>query len=91
MAKGISAQEAAKRLASAGFSNADRYISGTQNKGAEWQRGAGAASGNYAAGIQKALADNRFAKGVAAASGARYDEGVRTKGAQNWPTGMQLS
>ena len=91
MAKNISPQEAAKRLASAGFNFADRYQQGTQNKGADWQRGAAGAAGNYAAGIQKSLAEGAFAKGVQRASASRYDEGVRTKGAANWPTGMQLA
>ena len=91
MAKNISPQEAAKRLASAGFNFADRYQKGVANKGADWQRGAAAAAPNYAAGVQKALADNRFAKGVQAASASNYDEGVRNKGVNNWPTGMQLA
>ena len=87
----ISPQEAAKRLASAGFNFADRYQQGTQNKGAEWARGAAGASANYAAGVQKSLAEGGFAKGVSRAGSSRYDEGVRTKGAANWPTGMQLA
>lgn len=91
MAKNISPQEAAKRLSSAGFNFADRYQQGTQNKGTDWQRGAAAAASNYAAGVQKSLADNAFSKGVQRASASRYDEGVRTKGAANWPTGMQLA
>ena len=91
MAKGISAQEAAKRLSSAGFNFADRYQSGTQGKGSDWQRGATGAANNYAAGVQKSLAEGAFAKGVQRASASRYDEGVRTKGVANWPTGMQLA
>ena len=90
MARNISAQEAAKRLANAGFTHAARYAEGTANKGSEWQRGSTGGAANFAAGISKAVADGRFAKGVAKAGSARYDEGVRTKGAQNWPTGMQL-
>lgn len=91
MPRNISPQEAAKRLSSAGFNFADRYQQGVSNKGADWQRGAAAASGNYNAGIQKALADNAFSKGVQRASASRYDDGVRTKGVNNWPTGMQLA
>jgi len=91
MPRNISPQEAAKRLSAAGFNFADRYQSGVSNKGSDWQRGASAAAGNYAAGIQKSLAENGFAKGVQRASASRYDEGVRTKGVNNWPTGMQLA
>ena len=91
MPRGISPQEAAKRLASAGFNFADRYQSGVANKGSEWQRGASGAADNYKAGGQKSLAENAFSKGVQRAGANRYDEGVRTKGVNNWPTGMQLA
>lgn len=91
MARNISPQEAARRLASAGFNFADRYASGVEGKGSEWQRGASAAEGNYTQGIQRALSENAYKKGVDRASSSRYDEGVRTKGVNNWPTGMQLS
>lgn len=91
MAKNISPQEAARRLSSAGFNFADRYQAGVEGKGSEWQRGASAASGNYTAGIQRALAENAFEKGVSRAGASRYDDGVRTKGINNWPTGMQLA
>lgn len=91
MPKNISPQEAARRLASAGFQFADRYADGVEGKGSEWQRGASAAEGNYTAGIQKALAEDAFSKGVSRAGATRYDDGVRTKGVQNWPTGMQLA
>ncbi len=91
MSKNISVQEAASRLSSAGFNFADRYQSGVEGKGGEWQRGAAAAEGNYQAGIQKALAEKSFGKGVSRAGATRYDDGVRTKGVNNWPTGMQLA
>ena len=91
MAKGISVQEAGKRLAAAGFAFADRYSRGVQGKGSDWQRGASGAAANFQAGVQKALADGAFQKGVQKAGANRYDEGVRVKGAQNWPSGMQLA
>lgn len=91
MPRNISVQEAARRLAGAGFAFSDRYQQGTQGKGAEWQRGAAAGEGNFQAGIQKAIAEKAYGKGVQRSGGAAYDEGVRTKGVSNWPTGMQLA
>jgi len=91
MARNISAQEAARRLAGAGFTFADRYAQGVEGKGDEWQRGAAGSVANYAAGIQKALAEKAFERGVQRASANRYNEGVRTKGVNNWPSGMQLA
>lgn len=91
MPRNISAQEAAKRLSSAGFNFADRYASGVQGKGSAWEQGAKAGANNYQAGIQRALSEGSYSKGVSRAGGSRYDQGVNTKGVNNWPTGMQLA
>ena len=90
MASNITVQEAAQRLGSAGFANADRYQRGTSGKGSRWAQKTGAAGANYQEGIQRALAEKRFDKGVASAGPAAYDTGVSTKGNQNWAPGMQL-
>ena len=91
MARNISAQEAARRLSAAGFQFADRYAQGVEGKGDEWERGAAGAEQNYSVGVSKALANDSFSKGVRRAGAGRYNEGVTTKGIQNWPTGMQLA
>src|SRR3990167_1321858 len=85
----VSPQEAAKRLADAGFNFGDRYRAGATGKGSKWQQGASSASENYKAGISKALSENRFEKGVSDAGASSYDEGERSKGANNWGPGMQ--
>lgn len=90
MASNITVQEAATRLSGAGFANADRYTRGTSGKGSRWAQKTGAAGANYQEGVQRALAEKRFDKGVAAAGPSAYDTGVQQKGAQNWPAGMQL-
>lgn len=90
MAKGITVQEAAQRLGQAGFANADRYQRGASGKGSKWAQRAGAAGANYQEGIQRALSEKKFDKGIAAAGPSAYDSGVSTKGVQNWAPGMQL-
>lgn len=89
MPRGITAQEAAARLESAGFANAARYTKGVQGKGGAWFSGASKAGANYQQGVQAAIAADKFGKGVRDAGAAAYDSGVQQKGSQNWPTGMQ--
>mgnify|MGYP001618359383 CR=1 FL=1 len=91
MPKGISVQEAAQRLTEAGSRLSDRYTRGATGKGGKWQQGAAAAGQNYQQGVTEAIAQKRFEKGIAAATGAAYDAGVRDKGSINWPQGMALA
>lgn len=91
MARGISAQEAAKRLEQAGFNNQDRYQKGVSGKGSLWASRTSASEGNYVQGIQESITKKKFAKGVAEAGASGYEQGVTSKGVANWPTGMQQS
>src|SRR3990167_8751542 len=87
----VTPQEAAKRLADAGFNFGDRYRTGATGKGGKWAQGASAGEANYEAGVSKSLANKSYGKGVSAAGASSYDEGVRVKGANNWGPGMQAS
>jgi hypothetical protein len=91
MPRGITLQEASARLQEAGVANADRYQRGTSGKGAKWHQATTAAEANYQEGIQRALSEKRFGKGVQAAGASSYDAGVSAKGVANWPTGMRLA
>ena len=85
----VTLQEAQTRLEEAGLRLGDRYARGASGKGQKWASGAAAAEANYTEGVQRSIAQKRFSKGVSEAGPTSYDEGVRNKGAQNWPTGMQ--
>jgi len=87
----VTPQEAARRLENAGFSFADRYEQGTQGKGQEWESGARRGEDNYKTGVQRALQEGAFGKGVQRAGASRYEQGVQNKGVNNWPTGMQTA
>jgi len=89
MGRQITAEEAATRLEEAGLSMSGRYQRGTEGAGSKWLSGASKAEDNYKEGITKSLARGSFAKGIQEAGASAYDEGVRTKGVHNWPTGMQ--
>lgn len=91
MAKGISVQEAASRLAEAGIRLSDRYARGASGKGSKWAAGAAKAGTNYQEGISRALAEKKFEKGVSEAGPTAYDQGVQTKGINNWGSGMQVA
>lgn len=78
---------AKKFVRNAGAAAGD-YTEGVKNAGSDWQAGAAAGADNYAAGTQAAIADGRFARGVAAAGSAKYVQRASVLGAQRYPTGV---
>lgn len=84
-----SIQSAQADFEQAGLSRSQRYAEGTSGKGGKWQSGAAAGEGNYKTGVTAALASGAYGKGVGKAGASAYDSGVRLKGVNNWPTGMQ--
>lgn len=64
------------------------YTEGVKSAGADWQANTAASADNFAAGVQAAISDNRFARGVAAAGSAKYTQRASTLGAQRYPTGV---
>ena len=91
MPRGISLAQAAERLEAAGINFGDRYEAGTRGKGDEWFEGASGAQQNWEQGVTRAAQEDAFSKGVRDAGAGAYDEGVRTKGVTNWPTGMGVA
>lgn len=64
------------------------YASGVQGAGQDWQTNALAAEGNYEAGVQQALADKRYGKGVSDAGAAKYVDNATKLGPQRFQTGV---
>ena|SRR3990167_8951333 len=89
MARNISASEAAARLEQSGFNSQDRYQKGVSGKGSLWASRTSASEASWQSGVQQAIAAKRFTKGISEAGASGYDQGVSSKGVQNWPTGMQ--
>lgn len=83
--------QAQERFADAGFSRASRYEQGTEGKGSKWNASKGRAKSNYTPAMQEALQKDAYGKGLEQADADDYDRGVREKGVNNWPTGMQAS
>jgi hypothetical protein len=69
----------------------DDYVAGVQDPGVAWAPAAAAAAGTYAEGVQQAIADNRFQKGVAAAGDESWRERVTTLGKDRFGPGVRAS
>jgi hypothetical protein len=60
------------------------YAAGVANPSRPWAQATQAGKARYVAGVQKAISEDRFAKGVARAGDAKWQEGATTKGAQRY-------
>ena len=69
-------------------SAAPDYQKGVQGAGASWQANSVAANEAYVQGVQQAASQGRYAKGVTAAGGAKYEQKAATVGAQRYPQGV---
>ena len=67
------------------------YEEGVRNPRKDWQRATLAATDAYKAGITASLAKGSFAKGVAKAGQAGWQEGAVSKGVPRWGPGVQVA
>lgn len=67
------------------------YTEGVRAAGQDWAQNAAASAENFALGVQQAIADNRFRRGVEQAGPQKYVERASTLGAQRYPTGVQAA
>jgi len=68
-----------------------QYADGVRNPKKDWQQATEAAEANFEAGVQKAVANKSFGKGVKEAGTAKYQKGVAEKGISRWPVGVSLA
>jgi hypothetical protein len=69
-------------------SAAPDYQKGVTGAGTLWQTNTVAANDAYVQGVTQAAQSGRFAKGVQAAGGAKYEAKASTVGAQRYPQGV---
>ncbi len=81
---------AKKFVSNAGRAGGD-YADGVRQAGGDWEANTRAAGDNYAAGVQQAIGDKRFEKGVSEAGAGKYVEKATTLGSQRYPTGVAAS
>jgi len=67
------------------------YQEGVENPQKDWEKNTKAAESNYASGVQSAIADKRFGKGVSKAGTSKWKEKTISKGVQRWGPGVQVA
>lgn len=84
---GRSAQKWAER---AGSASSD-YADGIQNPKEDWARATNASANAWKAGINKAVTENRFSKGVTRAGSAKQIEKSLSKGVARYSQGVAVA
>ena len=70
---------------------AQDYAAGVRSPKNSWAEGAAAAAEAYAEGVQQAISDSRFEKGVRAAGDAKWQRKASSVGAQRFGPGVQAA
>src|SRR5262245_33869117 len=78
----------AKKFVSRAAAAAGDYKTGVEAAGQDWQTNTERSGDNYAAGVQQAIGDKRFEKGVSAAGSAKFVQRASTLGASRFPVGV---
>ena len=78
----------AKKFVRNASAAAGDYKDGVSQAGQDWQTNTAASGDNYAAGVQQAIGDGRFVRGVQDAGAAKFVARASTLGAQRYPTGV---
>jgi len=66
------------------------YEEGIQNPRRDWEQSTAAASDSWSTGVQQAIADKRFEKGVRTAGTDKWQQASLEKGVQRWGPGVAI-
>ena len=66
------------------------YEEGVKNPKRDWEQATLEAATRQAEGVQQAIQEGRFEKGVSRAGTAKWQKGATQKGPQRWSQGVQL-
>ncbi len=64
------------------------YQNGVKTPRRDWAQNTSAAADSWSAGVQQAVADGRFGRGVAAAGTPKWQNAAINKGVARYPTGV---
>jgi len=67
------------------------FEDGVKDPDVDWAAGAAAAGGTYAEGVQAAIADDRFSKGVKSAGNEKWKRKVLNVGTARWAPGVRAA
>lgn len=82
------AASAAAKFVQRAQAAAPDYTKGVTGAGTTWQAHSAAAGDSWGAGVQAAVANGRYAKGVNRVGGAKWEQAATGKGAQRYPQGV---
>jgi hypothetical protein len=71
------------------MSATEDFVAGVQNPRTPWQEATVASAANQAAGIQQAITEKRFEKGVQKAGNSKWQSKTISKGTQRFAPGIQ--
>ena len=86
-----SATEAAEKHARVCAQRSADYADGIERPRRDWEAATLAAEDNYGAGVQAAIAEGRFGRGVSNAGTETWKKGAREKGVVRWAPGVSLA
>lgn len=86
-----SISEIAKKWAEVTPQRAPQYEAGVKAPKQSWENNTKAANDSYKAGIQAAIAQDRFSKGVTKAGQAKWVKGAVEKGVARFGPGVQVA
>jgi hypothetical protein len=86
-----SADVIAKKYATRGAAAGTDYAAGVANPRQDWNAATAAAASTYAAGVQQAIGNGSFVKGVNAAGTAKWQRKAQSTGAQRYGPGVQAA
>lgn len=67
------------------------YKQGVENPRTDWAKATQGAAAAQAAGVQAAIQEKRFEKGVAKAGTSKWQKNASEKGTQRWGSGVQAA
>lgn len=67
------------------------YEEGVRNPKTDWANATAASEGNFETGVQRAIANKSFGKGVKKSGTAKWQEKTITKGTQRWGPGVSVA
>ena len=86
-----SIEKIAKKWATVTPGRTEDYRNGIESPRRDWESATAAAEDSYQAGVQAAIAEKRFGKGVRAAGTEKWQRGALEKGTQRWGPGVAMA
>lgn len=86
-----SIEQIARKFATVTPGRSEDYRVGVENPRKDWATATANAESAYMDGVQKAITQKRFGKGVKKAGTAAWQEGAVTKGVSRWGPGVALA